>query len=165
MASGNALFAFTAAHSDPPAANYATQGTRNNQIVLEFDPGTVAESAVFRGWLPPHYSGGGITLVLRWCATTATSGAVKWHAQFERVDAGTLDIDADSFATAQTTTTTTSGTSGVTVTTTITFTNSQIDGLVAGEWFRLKVTRDANDAADTMTTSDAQLYGVSATET
>jgi hypothetical protein len=67
------------------------------------------------------------------------------------------DIDADGYDTIQSATTTTSGTSGVVNTTAITITT--IDSLAADDCFRLKVTRDADNASDTMT-GDAELVAV-----
>lgn len=71
--------------------------------------------------------------------STATSGNAVIGASIERDDSGT-DLDADSFDTEVTTTQATSGTSGAPATATITFAaNADIDALVAGEQFRLKV--------------------------
>lgn len=159
MASGTLLGQWTPAGNQPPASAFATFDTRNSVLVLDFDAST-DESACFAGKLR-GYANGGITLRLHWMATSATSGAVVWAAQWER---GTTDLDADSFDTAQTATTTTNGTSGVENVTTITFTNSQIDSLADGERFRLKVTRDADNGSDTMTW-DAELILVEAVET
>jgi hypothetical protein len=163
MASGDTLMIFSALHNEPPATAYATLDTRNNHPVVDFDAAAV-EDAVFGGVLPRNYAGGGVTVVLHWTATSATSGDVKWNVQVERMDTAT-DLDADSFAAAQTTTTTTSATSGAIVTTSIALTNgAQMDSLAVGEGFRLKVTRDATAGGDTMT-GDAELHLVEVKET
>jgi hypothetical protein len=84
---------------------------------------------------------------------------VIWNAAFERMDTA-LDIDADSFATAiAAAAATVPGTSGFPKYTTISFTNAQADGIVAGEMYRLKITRDADNASDTAA-GDAELLGV-----
>ena len=161
MASGNTLCVFTPLHNQAPAASFATMDLRNSVPVLDFDA-AADEDAVFAGVLPRHYAGGGLTVTVYWMATSATTGDVKWNVQIERSN---TDQDADSFAAAQTTTTTTNGTSGIITATAVTFTNgAAMDSLAVGEVFRLKVTRDANDAADTMT-ADAELVAVEIRET
>lgn len=163
MASGDTLAIFTPAHNEPPSASYATLDLRNGHPVLDYDA-AADENGVFTDVLPRAYAGGGLTVRLWWLATSATTGDVKWNVQIERMDTGT-DLDADSFAAAQTATTTTSATSGAPVSTDVAFTSgAQMDSLAAGESFRLKVTRDANDAADTMT-GDAELLSVEIKET
>jgi hypothetical protein len=77
-----------------------------------------------------------------------------WDASLERM---TTDIDTDSFDTAASITATTNATSGVPNYSTITLTT--IDSLAAGNGFRLKINRDANNANDTMT-GDAELIAV-----
>jgi hypothetical protein len=98
--------------------------------------------------------GSGLKIRLIWTATTATSGACVWDASLERM---TTDIDTDSFDTAASVTATTNGTSGVPNYSEITLTT--IDSVTAGDGFRLKINRDANNASDTMT-GDAELLAV-----
>lgn len=165
MASGNILNVFTPGHNEPPASNPATPDTRNAISVLDFDPST-DEAAVFRGVLPDHYGGGGLTVEIYWMATSATSGACRWEAAIERDDLST-DHDSDSFASAQSAGTTASGTSGVAVKTSIAFTSgAQMDSLAASEPFRLKINRDANGTTGTDDmTGDAELLEVVVKET
>lgn len=154
---------FGAASNEPPASAFATLDTRNSHPVLDFDAAT-DESAVFRGVLHPGYANSGVNVRLIWAASTATSGNVIWEVSFERVNAGALDIDADSFATAVTASAAADSVSGETTETTIAVSNgASMDSLVAGEMFRLKVTRDANHASDTMT-GDAELIAIVVTE-
>lgn len=148
MASGETLVVFTPRDHQPQPADYATFDTRNSHLVLEFDP-TVDESAVFEGLLPRNYDGGGITLTIVWAAISATSGTCRWQASFERIDDEGLDIDANSFATAQSAGGTAPATNGQVQYTTIAFTNGQIDGLLAGEAFRLFFKRDADGTSGT----------------
>lgn len=165
MAAGDSLLIFPALANEPPASAYATVDTRNAHVVLDFDAAT-DESAVFSGVMPRNYGGGGITLSLHWMASSATSGNVRWDASFERIAANDLDTDADSFAAVQSATGAVNGTSGKVTVTTIAFTNgAQMDSVVAGEAFRLKITRDANHATDDDMTGDAELIAVEMRET
>lgn len=143
---------FTAEHNQPPASAYATLDTRNSVACLDFDDAT-DESAVFVGIIPEGASlGSGLKIRLHWAATTATSGDVRWDVQLERM---TTDIDSDNFDSIASATATTNGTSGILTVTEITLTT--IDSVTAGDGFRLKVTRDANNAADTLS-GDCELY-------
>lgn len=164
MASGNTLVTITPAANEPPTASVATLDSRNSHPCLDFDASS-DESAVFTGLLPRSYAGGGLTVTLAWAATSATTGNVVWNAQIERLEDEGTDSDSDSFASAQTATGTTAGTSGSLQYTSITFTSgAQMDSLAAGEMFRLKITRDADNGSDTMT-GDAELFGVEIKET
>lgn len=148
--------------NEAPATNYATVDTRNGHVVLDFDT-TTQESAIFSGVLPPTYSGGGVTVSVYCALTSATTGTVGWDVAFERIDASSLDIDADSFATAQTiTATTVPGTSGQVLKMSVNVANgAAMDSLAAGEAFRLRIRRDvANDSA----TGDAELLRVTMVE-
>jgi hypothetical protein len=145
---------FTAGDNQPPASSFATLDTRNSIAVLDFDDAST-ESAVFVGIMPEAASlGSGLIVNLDFMATTATSGNVRWSVAFERC---TTDLDADSFDTATAATVATSGTSGIVSAGSITCT--AIDGITAGDLFRLRVQRLGADAADTMT-GDAELVAV-----
>lgn len=138
--------------------------TRNAVLCLDFDAAT-DEAAVFSGYLPGNYGGGGLTVKILWAATSATTGDVVWAAAIERNADGGTDIDADSFATAQTTTATAPGTSGVLKYSSIAFTSgANMDSLAANEAFRLKVSRDADNGSDTLT-GDAEVFAVVVLET
>jgi hypothetical protein len=142
---------FTAEHNQPPATAFATLDTRNSIAVLDFDDAT-DESAVFVSIIPEAASlGSGLKIRLHWMATTATSGNVVWDVSLERM---TTDLDSDSFDTIASGTAAANGTSGILTVTEITLTT--IDSVTAGDGYRLKVTRDANNASDTMT-GDAEL--------
>ncbi len=145
---------FNAQDNQPPATNFATLDTRNSISILDFDDAT-DESAIFLGVIPEAaVLGSGLKIRIIWTAATATSGACVWDASLERM---TTDIDTDSFDTAASVTTTTNGTSGVPNYSEITLTT--IDSVTAGDGFRLKINRDANNGSDTMT-GDAELIAV-----
>jgi hypothetical protein len=142
---------FTATDNQPPATAFATLDTRNSIAVLDFDDAT-DESAVFVSIIPEAASlGSGLKIRLHWMATTATSGNVVWDVSLERM---TTDLDSDSFDTIASGTAAANGTSGILTVTEITLTT--IDSVTAGDGYRLKVTRDANNGSDTMT-GDAEL--------
>jgi hypothetical protein len=145
---------FTATDNQPTATAFATLDTRNSIAVLDFDDAST-ESAVFVGVIPEAASlGSGLIVSLRWMATTATSGDVRWSVAWEKSN---TDLDSDSFDTATAATATTNGTSGIVNVTNITCTT--IDSLAAGDLFRLRVQRIGGDGADTMT-GDAELIAV-----
>lgn len=149
---------FTALSDMPPSSNPGTFDTRNGTAVLDFDT-TTQEIAIFLSVLPSDYQSGGIQVCTHWAAATATTGTIGWDVAFERIGAGSQDIDSDGFASAQTiTATTVSGTSGNVSITCVTATDgANIDSLAGGESFRLRIRRDvANDTA----TGDAQLLAV-----
>jgi hypothetical protein len=146
---------FTAEHNQPPATAFATLDTRNSIAVLDFDAAT-DESAVFVGIIPEGASlGSGLKVFLHWMASTATSGNCRWGVQFEK--SGT-DLDSDSFDTATEAHSAANGTSGIETVTEITAT--AIDSLAAGNRFRLKVFRNADDATNDTMTGDAELIAV-----
>ena len=145
---------FTVRDNQPPATAFATLDTRNSVAVLDFDA-TTDESAIFLGIIPEAASlGSGLKIRLDWTATAATSGDCVWDASLERMN---TDIDSDSFDTIASVTTTTDATSGVPNYSEITLTT--IDSVTAGDGFRLKINRDANNGSDTMT-GDAELIAV-----
>lgn len=155
LARTKTLARFTPLDNQPPAANFATLDTRNSIAVLDFDAAT-DEAAVFVGVIPEGaVLTSGIKVRLFWMATSAVENSVSWGAQFEKY--GT-DNDADSFDTATTAKTTTSGTSGIANLTEITCTT--IDSLAAGDQYRLKIYRDADDAENDTMTGDAELIAV-----
>jgi len=147
---------FTPLDNQPPATNFATIDTRNSIMVLDFADSSADESAIFVGVIPEGASlGSGLKVRIRWMATTATSGAVRWGAQFMNLN---TDCDSDSFDTATEGNTTTSGTSGTPNTTELTVTN--IDGLAAGDFFRLKIYREQSDTSNDTMSGDAELIAV-----
>lgn len=163
MATGDTLLTFGPYDNEPPGTNYATFDTRNGHPTLDFDD-TTAEGAVFTGFVPRNYAGGGITVTVATAATSATTGTIGWTVEFERIDASSLDTDADSFAGAQTiTAVTVPGTSGQVLYPSVAVTNgANMDSIAVGEMFRLRIKRDvANDTA----VGDAELLGVELRET
>lgn len=163
VTSNKPVLLFLPSGNEPPSSNYATFGTRNLHPTLDFDT-TTQESAIWTAVLPAAYAGGGLTVEVYWAAATATTGTIGWDVSIERIDASSLDIDADSFATAQTiTASTVPGTSGQIKKTSVSITSgANMDSLAAGEAFRVRLRRDvANDTA----TGDAQMIAMLVRET
>ena len=154
---------FSPLNNEAPTTNYATLDTRNGHPCLDFDT-TTQETAIWTGVLPASYAGAGLTVSI-WCSlTSAITGTVGWDISIERMDASSLDIDADSFASAQTVTAVTvPGTSGQLLKMSLAITSgANMDSLVAGELFRIRVRRDvANDTA----AGDAELLRMMVVET
>jgi hypothetical protein len=166
MAAGETLVVFTPLGYEPPSTNYATLDTRNSHPVLDFDAAAATRAAVWTGVLPSNYSGNGITIYLHWAASTATSGNVVWQSSFEYISDGSLDIDSDGFASAVTwSAAATSGTSGIVTVSSQAHTNgAEIDSIVAGASFRLKIERLGSNGSDTMA-GDAEIVAVELQET
>jgi hypothetical protein len=163
MASGDTLLVFHPYQNEPPTADFATLGLRNNHPCLEFDA-TTQEAAIFSSVLPRHYAGGGITIYAHYAAASATSGTMGWDVAFERIGNGSQDVDSDGFAGAQTiTAVTVPATSGlVDIVNVAVSDGANIDSIAVGELFRLRIRRDvANDTA----AGDAQLFAIELKET
>lgn len=164
MASGDTLLIFTPQCNEPPASAPATMDTRNNHPVLDFDD-AANESAIFSGVMPQHYAGTtGVTVLLHYAMTTAITGDIDWDVAFERIGDAGQDIDSDGFAAVNSVdNTTVLGTSGQLDVISVTFTDGvDMDSVVAGDGFRIKVTRDA--VSDTAA-GDAELRFVEIQET
>jgi hypothetical protein len=157
MAAGDTLVVFDPRSYTPVASNGAYLAIRNARPVLVFPTGA-NHLADFAFRMPQHYGGSGLDVIVTFVAESVTSGDVDWDAQIERVGTS-LDVDGDSFAAANSTdNTSVSGTNGVPVEATIAFTDgADMDSLAAGEWGRLRLTRD--DASDTVS-EGVQVLGV-----
>lgn len=158
MASGNTLFVFDPLAARPPVSDYAQVDVRNGSVVLDFDDAS-DESVDFFAVVPAHYAGGGFEIVVTWAATVATSCDVRWSAALECIDAGSHDLDAEDFGTATTAADTTQSTSGQVTKTTLTVAHVDAGSPAASDALRLRLSRDADHASDTMT-GDAELLAV-----
>lgn len=138
-----------------PGSNPASAFSRNGHPILAFDAST-AEKILFGDNIQSGYAGEDIKVDIEWVAKTATTGGVTWGVEFERNTPGGNDIDSDSFAAQQTGNSTTAGNSGVITRTTITLTQAQADGLIAGDYFRMRFERVTGDGGDNMS-GDAQI--------
>jgi hypothetical protein len=151
--SGQTLVAFFPMDNEPPSSNYATFDVRNGHPVLTF-PDAVVYAAIFSAVMPRRYGGGGVTVLINWMSDGTSTNKVCFSAQLERMDVGTTDLDSDSFGTQVIDTTGVAGssTSGIQSQTTIALTTgAQMDSVVAGDTFRLKITRETGQTNDTNT--------------
>lgn len=147
---------FTPLDNMPPAGQFATVNvTGNGTVVLEFDPANL-EYAYFQSFMPEAaVLTSGLTVRVHWCSLGATTGNCVWGVQVERGNTST-QINSFSAATA-TVISTVNGTAAVPVTAEITIT--AIDGITAGDAYRLAIYRDASSGSDTMA-GDARLIAV-----
>jgi len=161
-ASGPTLAAFVPVDGIVTTANYATMGARNGHRVLNFDD-TSNEFIVFSSNMPSNYSGNGIAVHIYASAASATSGIVRWGASVERVTNEIIDIDGDSFSPSNNVhAIDVPATSGQLQKFSIFFENgADMDSVVAGDQFRLKIFRDA--VSDTAT-GDAEIHNVEVQE-
>ena len=154
---------FTPLDNQPPTGTtgFATLDTRTAGVaVLDFDS-TALESAIFVGCLPEAaVTTNGLKVRLAWTADTVTNtDAVVWAIQWQKIDTAT-DLDTDAFSNTVTATAAASGTAGVPVITEITITGTaNLDSLVAGDFYRVKISRDGTNASDALT-NDACLVAV-----
>jgi hypothetical protein len=165
MASGDTLIIFTPQSNVAPTSAPATFDSRNDHLVLDFDAAAI-EAAVFPAVLPRHYAGGGLTLTIvgSFTSDVTPGNAARLGASFERMDNNVLDVDADSFATEKTVDANPRASSGVLTYSTLAFSSAEIDGVLAGEAFRLKFRRVATDGADTAA-GDYELHRIEIRET
>lgn len=156
-----ALPSWSARDNQPPATAFATIDTRNGQYVLDFDDGAAGanERAVFAGIIPAEFSltGGFKVRVHWWASSINTAHRVKWTAEVDRrnTDAST---DSGAWGSLHSALGPPDGTQFKPTFTEITLTS--IDGLVAGEPFRLRISRDSADSANDTMIGDAELFGV-----
>jgi len=148
MASGDSLIAFFAWDGSAPVTNGATFGTiigtsTNNEVfaVANFDQ-TTSEYLDFTGIMPQHYTGGGVTCTVVFAHANNSSGPT-WQMAFRRIndDAEDLDTTAHTYAF-------NSVAAGVPSVIgevgydNVTFTDGvDMDSVVAGELFSLRVGR------------------------
>ncbi len=135
---------FTPLVNQPPAFNFATIDTRNSIAVLSFDD-TTPQSGIFVGSLP--YSAnvvGGLSVDVKWVSTGA--GNCLWGARFMPLN-GSTNLNNDNFAPPGTGVTTALSI-GLTAVTSLLVTG--LNGILAGDAYRLNFYRIANDVNDTL---------------
>lgn len=160
MAAGDTLTAASALGAHFPTTNYPSLDfTAAPDPVLDFDD-TTSETAYWKLMMPGQYDGtSALNVILAWkFSTFVGSQTCDWEVSFYRIADDADSIEAYTFATAQTATPTEASATGEVDYATIAFTNAQADGIQGGEWFILRVTRDATGG--TASPGDAELFGV-----
>ncbi len=149
-----------------PVDCFATLDTRNNKLVLDFDAAS-NEVAMFQGFMPRHYAGGGITVTIGWMATSATTGDTSWAAFCKSVSDDADDLDTKSFAAPNLNQAVdVASVSGEVDYFTITFTDgADMDSIAAGELFYLLLMRDAQDSTNDDMAGDAEIVFIEIQET
>ena len=150
---------FTPYSAEFPASNFPQLMLVNRRPVLAFDAAT-QETAYFTGIAPAGLTGT-LTAVITYMMASATSGNVEFEVAVEAVsDADATDLDAgDSFATVNASgAVAVPGTAGYIDQVSVTLTNN--DSLAAADYFRLSVSRDADDGTNDTATGDCYVLGV-----
>lgn len=147
----------------PPATLFPAFGVRaggstpaERAPIFSFDAATI-EYLDFYCYLQ-GYGGGGITITLPWSAASATTGVTRWSAAFRRNQDDAEDIDTSQTYDYNDVDDTCASASGEISLPTLTFTDgADMDSVVNGEVFILRVRRNASHANDTMS-GDAELW-------
>lgn len=174
MASGDTLLILEAANAKLPGSSAAQfvglaggASPTEQDVLLAFDDDNV-EYADFKCVLPRNYAGGGLTITLTWSAESATTNAVVWEAAIRRIndDAEDFDSTAHSYTFNAASAATAPSAVGEFSYDNITFVDSgsDMDDVVEGEVFWLRIRRNASSGSDTMA-GDARLSTIEIRET
>lgn len=141
-----------------PATAFPQLMQVNRRQVLAYDAST-QEAAYWTAVAPQGFTGT-VNVAISYIMASATSGDVEFEVALEAVtDADALDLDATtSFDTVNTVKVTVPGTAGYMDVATATMTNA--DSIAAGDYFRLSVSRDADDSTNDTATGDLYLLTV-----
>jgi len=145
----------------PPSSNHADRGVVQNRAFLAFDATTVEAMFSKAVQMPASYTGTGtLKADILYAAATATSGKFDFEISVEAITAAdAVDTDAaSSFAAVNAGNQTVPATAGYLGVITITLTNK--DSVAAGDMFRIKLERDADDGTDDTASGDARVYCV-----
>lgn len=125
-----------------PETNYANLTSFNDRPAIEFDP--AINQSVQWSFVAPSDLSGGLTAKIFYTMASAVSGDIDIDVSIEAVtDGDTVDLDSSaSFdAVNSADNNTVPGTAGYVGVISVTLTNA--DGVAAGDYVRLRVTRDA----------------------
>lgn len=140
-----------------PASGGCGRGVVQNRPYLAFDAAAQESSRSPAIQMPAAYTGSGtLKADIHYMMQSATSGTVNFEASVEAVTPGdATDLDSgESFDSVNSGSQTVPGTAGYLGVMTITLTNK--DSVAAGDYVRLKVDRDGDDAgSDDTATGDA----------
>lgn len=171
MASGNTMFVLSPRDSIPTTTVYATQDTIEDGStvkgiipVLDFAGATADEHAEWDVVVPSNYAGGGLTFEIQYAMAGTVGTAVQFEVRTDKMVAtdaiGSHNLQGQ---TATDITDTPNGTANVVdVTPTGAITHSNAGSPAAGDYLRIRVSRDYDHAANA---DDAQLIAIYVTET
>lgn len=138
--------------SNPPGVVIA-----NNVPYMAFDDTTV-ESCYWMFRMPANY-GSGLVAKIQYSMASATSNSVDFEISIMAVSAGdSHDLDSDSYDTVNSGSDTVPGTAGYLKEISITLTNA--DNVAAGDYVRIKLSRDSDDATNDTATGDCEVRTV-----
>ena len=128
-----------------------------NRPFVAFDESSVETVYSKAVALPGQYGGGTLKANIGYVMASATSGKVDFEVSVEAVtDGDALDLDAgDDFDTPNAVAATVPGTAGHLDVLTVTLSNK--DSVAAGDLFRIRLKRDADDATDDTAAGDARV--------
>lgn len=148
MAQGDLLAKFHPYMNEPPLSDFMSRVDVNAHTLLGADASPPNQSGVFSGVMLPNYSDRGFSVEILFQMITAQTGTIDFSVAFERVGINSQNTTSDGFAAARSVTgVAVPGTAGLVGLATIVFTNAQIDGIGAGDEYRVKVTRTGGNAA------------------
>lgn len=142
-----------------PSSNYPQLTLSNRRPVLAFDAGT-QETCWWTSSAPQGLTGT-ITAVITYAMANATTNLVEFEVSLEAIsDGDAVDTDAaDSFDTVNSSGgITVPGTAGHIDQVSVTLTNA--DSIAAGDYYRLKVSRDADDGTNDTAAGDCYVLTV-----
>jgi len=156
MASGDTLFILGPKQADPTvtlsAQLTAIEGAstpKEQYPVYAFDSAS-SEYIDFHLVMPEHYAAGGLTIEVH-TGSASTSNTYRFEAALRRIEDDTDDIEVSHTYAFNGVTITPASVVGETTIENITFTNgSDMDSVVAGNKFVLRLYRDHDHAGDTM---------------
>jgi hypothetical protein len=138
-----------------PSSNPAVIDAGNNGWRLLYDDGDTAESATWEFVLDDDYGSGTLYCDIYYTMVSGTSDEVEWQVEVMAVtDADSADVDTDSYDTENVAACTVQDTAGYMDKCTVTLSND--DNVAAGDYVRLKITTDADDATNDDATGDRE---------
>lgn len=151
-------FVFTPFSAEFPATDFPQLQLVNRRPVLSFDA-SVQETCQWTGIAPQGFTGTK-TAMITYMMASATTNLVDFEVSLEAVtDGDNTDLDAgDSFDTVNSASATVPGTAGYIDQLSVTLTNA--DSIAEGDYFRIKLSRDADDGTNDTASGDCHVLAV-----
>lgn len=149
-----------------PVKCAAVPDRRNEKWLLDFDAAS-NEVAMWQGFMPRHYDGGGLTITTGVASASATTGDMSWKIFLMSVTSNVDNLRTKNFAAPQENTEVDAATTlGAEREFTITFTDgAQMDSIAKGEMFYILLMRDAQDGTNDDMAGDAEFVFMEIQET